>query len=205
MWGKFAAHCSKRLGMSFSKGDKVIFINDTGRGRVLEVLPNGDLKVEDENGFDYVVKATAVMKEQGNLNKVVDNIDEYDVQIAANKDQPKLSKLERQVINSEPFSKYSPDTLEVDLHIENLVDHPKKLSNGEIVEVQLKVFERMLRKAIEQRKRRAIFIHGVGQGVLRTEIRNLLAYYPNVLFQDASYKTYGYGATEVLIKQGSGY
>lgn len=191
--------------MSFKKGDKVIFVNDTGRGKVLDVFSDGSLLVEDENGFDYKVKATQVMKEQGNLDKALDQIDEYDLQVAASKDLPKLSKFEKQVVYAEPYTKYSPDVLEVDLHIENLVDNPKNMENGQIVEVQLKVFERMLQKAIEQRKRKAIFIHGVGQGVLRAEIRQLLSYYPNVIFQDASYKEYGYGATEVIIKQGSSY
>ena len=191
--------------MAFKKGDKVIFINDTGRGKVIDVLSNGDLLVEDENGFDYQMKPNEVMREQGNLNKVMDGIDEFDVAVAAGKDLKKPGKLDQQVASAAPYIKYSPDTMEVDLHIENLVDHPKRLSNGEIVEVQLKVFERMLRTAIEQRKRKAIFIHGVGQGVLRSEIRNLLSFYPNVVVQDASYKNYGYGATEVLIKQGSGY
>lgn len=188
--------------MSFKKGDKVIFVNDTGRGKVIDVFSDGTLLVEDENGFDYKVKGTEVMKEAGNLNKVIDQIDEYDVLVAANKEAPRKSKLEEQIQHSEPYSKYSPDVLEVDLHIENLVDYPKKLENGQIVEIQLKVFERMLEKAIEQRKRKAIFIHGVGQGVLRSEIRRILEYYPNVIVQDASYKEYGYGATEVLIRQG---
>ncbi|MES2627559.1 MAG: Smr/MutS family protein [Bacteroidota bacterium] len=187
--------------MSFKKGDKVIFVNDTGRGKVLDVLSDGMLVVEDENGFDYRVKPSEVMKEQGNLNKVIDQIDEYDVLVAASKDQQKMSKLDQQILHAEPYAKYSPDVMEVDLHIENLVDLPKKLEPGQIVETQLRVFERMLEKAIEQRKRKAIFIHGVGQGVLRAEIRKLLEYYPNVIVQDASYKEYGYGATEVVIRQ----
>ncbi len=191
--------------MAFSKGDRVIFINDTGRGKVLDVFSDGSLLVEDENGFDYKMKANEVMKEQGNLNKAMDQIDEYDIRVAASKDVPKHSKLDQQIIHAEPYTKYSPDVLEVDLHIENLVDFPKNMENGQIVEIQLKVFERMLQKAIEQRKRKAIFIHGVGQGVLRAEIRQLLSYYPNVIVQDASYKEYGYGATEVLIRQGSSY
>jgi dsDNA-specific endonuclease/ATPase MutS2 len=187
--------------MGFNIGDKVIFVNDTGRGKVIGILSSGDLQVEDENGFDYTVKPSAVMKEKGNLNAAMQRIDEYDVRMAANKDVPKKSKLEQQVETAEPYIKYSPDTMEVDLHIENLVDYPKTLTNGEIVETQLKVFERMLQKAISERKRRAIFIHGVGQGVLRAEIRNLLEFYPNVIVQDASYRHYGYGATEVLIRQ----
>lgn len=189
--------------MGIKSGDRVLFVNDTGRGKVIEVLAGGKLRVEDENGFDYVVAENEVMKEVGNLREVVNRLDDFDVMQAAGKDQPKKSRMVQAVETADPYIRHSADTLEVDLHIEKLVDHPKRLTNGEIVEKQLQVFERMLQKAISERKRKAIFIHGVGQGVLRAEIRNLLQFYPNVVVQDASYKTYGYGATEVLIRQKS--
>lgn len=187
--------------MTYKKGDKVLFVNDTNKATVIEVFPDGRVKVEDENGFDYIVKGNELMKEHPAFSKAIDRIDEYDISIAAAKDQVKRSKLQLEAISAPAFVKHGPDVLEVDLHIENLVDHPKKLSNGEIVEIQLRMFERMLQKAIEQKKRRAIFIHGVGQGVLRAEIRQLLEFYPNVDFHDASYQLYGYGATEVIIRQ----
>jgi DNA-nicking Smr family endonuclease len=58
----------------------------------------------------------------------------------------------------------------------------------------------MLRNAEEKKIPRVVFIHGVGQGVLRQEIRKILNdYYPHCEFMDAPYHTYGYGATEVRI------
>jgi len=57
-----------------------------------------------------------------------------------------------------------------------------------------------LRNAEEKKMKRVIFIHGVGQGVLRQEIRRILnEYYPHCEFMDAPYHIYGYGATEVRI------
>jgi DNA-nicking Smr family endonuclease len=44
-----------------------------------------------------------------------------------------------------------------------------------------------------------IAIHGVGKGVLRNEIRQLIKQ-EGLKFQDASYQRYGYGATEVLMR-----
>jgi dsDNA-specific endonuclease/ATPase MutS2 len=45
-----------------------------------------------------------------------------------------------------------------------------------------------------------VVIHGVGEGVLRHEIRKVLdIYHPNFEFQDASYEEFGYGATEIRI------
>jgi hypothetical protein len=90
--------------------------------------------------------------------------------------------------------------MEVDLHIHELVDKHEHMANSEIVSIQLEHFERMLRIAENKKIPRIIFIHGVGQGVLRAEIRKMLHdYYPNCEFHDAPYNEYGYGATEVRI------
>jgi dsDNA-specific endonuclease/ATPase MutS2 len=46
-----------------------------------------------------------------------------------------------------------------------------------------------------------VVIHGVGEGVLKQEIRKeLKEFYPHFDFYDASYQEYGYGATEIELK-----
>jgi len=91
--------------------------------------------------------------------------------------------------------------MEVDLHIHELLDDHKGMGNSEIIAVQLEHFERTLRIAENKKIPRIVYIHGVGQGVLRAEIRKMLyQYYPHCEFLDASYAEYGYGATEVRIK-----
>jgi dsDNA-specific endonuclease/ATPase MutS2 len=46
-----------------------------------------------------------------------------------------------------------------------------------------------------------VFIHGVGNGTLKLEIRRELEKKDKILtFQDASFKEYGYGATMVNLK-----
>ena len=47
---------------------------------------------------------------------------------------------------------------------------------------------------------KVVFIHGVGEGVLKSELHYLFSRYP-VRFYDASFKKYGLGATEVYIYQ----
>jgi DNA-nicking Smr family endonuclease len=44
-----------------------------------------------------------------------------------------------------------------------------------------------------------IAIHGVGEGVLKNEIRSFLGKKDNVEFFDASYMEYGKGATEIRL------
>ena len=46
-----------------------------------------------------------------------------------------------------------------------------------------------------------VFIHGVGEGVLKSELDFMLGRYEEVYFQDANYQKYGQGATEVGFKQ----
>jgi hypothetical protein len=92
------------------------------------------------------------------------------------------------------------DTEEVDLHIEQLVDNPKTLTPAGMLETQMEHFTIALEGAIRNRMKRIVFIHGVGNGRLRLEIKRTLDQkYPKLRYQDASFKEYGYGATMVII------
>ncbi|MGM0530986.1 MAG: DUF2027 domain-containing protein [Bacteroidota bacterium] len=95
------------------------------------------------------------------------------------------------------------DTEEVDLHIEELVDKPKELSNKEMLEIQMGKFQTSLEGAMKTPKtKKIVFIHGVGNGRLRYELRKYLdRHYPNLDYQDASFKEYGYGATLVFLQK----
>jgi len=93
------------------------------------------------------------------------------------------------------------DTMEVDLHIEALRDEYSQLSNGEILRIQMNRFRSALEDAISNKTRRIVFIHGVGNGTLKLELRNeLKRSYPEFTYQDASFKEYGFGATLVHLK-----
>lgn len=95
----------------------------------------------------------------------------------------------------------SSTLLEVDLHIHELLDDFRGLSNSEILEVQMNQFKSKLDEAIRAKVKRVVFIHGVGNGTLKLEIRRELEKKDKILtFQDASFKEYGYGATMVNLK-----
>ncbi len=97
-----------------------------------------------------------------------------------------------------------PELFEVDLHIHELVDDFKYLSNTEMVEIQMKTFHSRLNAALKQHQvKKMVFIHGVGAGVLKKEIHKALSTtYPQLYFQDASFKEYGFGATMIIIRRG---
>jgi dsDNA-specific endonuclease/ATPase MutS2 len=91
--------------------------------------------------------------------------------------------------------------MEVDLHIHHLTTKDKHMSNYEMLNLQLDTAKRQLEFAINKRIQKIVFIHGVGEGVLRLELETLFGRYDNVKFYDADYQKYGLGATEVYVFQ----
>ena len=93
-----------------------------------------------------------------------------------------------------------PEILEVDLHIHELLDDIRGLSNTEILGIQMDKFHQVMKENINRKKRKIVFIHGVGNGTLKTELRKALdRKYKSHYYQDASFREYGYGATMVII------
>jgi len=104
--------------------------------------------------------------------------------------------------NVKPVKKKPPEEVVIDLHISELLDNTEGLSNREILEVQMEKVESEMSVAIRDRVKRIVFIHGVGQGVLKQEVAKLLkAKFKKYYFQDASFKEYGYGATMVILRK----
>ncbi len=100
---------------------------------------------------------------------------------------------------SKPHASHDPSyEKEINLHIEDLMDNYKGMSNAEIIQVQLKYFQKALDTAISEHYRKLIIIHGVGNGRLKQEVRTILSSCKNLQFHDASYSKYGFGATEIL-------
>ena len=97
------------------------------------------------------------------------------------------------------INKQRKDITVVDLHIDKLIKFQKNLKKYEILSFQLKIAKKKLDLAILNGAKRIIFIHGVGQGILKFELEKILRLYNNLEFYPANFKEYGYGATEVSI------
>jgi len=92
-------------------------------------------------------------------------------------------------------------TPEIDLHIENIDPDYEKLPTSEILRVQLSKFEEKLNEAFIAGLDEVIFIHGVGNGVLKNQIHKQLSQHENIqFFKDTHKGKFGYGATLVKIK-----
>jgi len=102
------------------------------------------------------------------------------------------------VTRDEKKSKNEPE--EIDLHIEAITENYSGLSNSEIIDLQMARFKVSLDTAVIHKTKRIVFIHGVGNGKLKFTLRKALDnQYPDLQYQDASFKEYGYGATMVII------
>ena len=92
---------------------------------------------------------------------------------------------------------------EFDLHLEALRPDNKEeeLSNTAILRLQLDAFEDALSRALATNMHEIVFIHGMGNGVLRKEIHRQLSRNKDIkFFEDARKEKFGFGATLVRLK-----
>ena len=75
------------------------------------------------------------------------------------------------------------------------------MTNYDMLTLQLDTAKRQLEFAMRKRIQKIVFIHGVGEGVLKMELETLFRRYDNIKYYDADLQKYGYGATEVYIFQ----
>ncbi len=174
--------------------DKVAVLDDTIYGKIIKVV--GDtITVETTDGFEMdfsenelVVIDNSISKREMSPQNVAEIITE--------KDNRKPGKSVKQ----KPKERVLP-AMEVDLHINQLLPKTKHLTNYEMLTIQIDAAKRQLDFAISKKIQRIVFIHGLGEGVLRTEMEYLFNRYENIKFYDADYQKYGRGATEVYIFQ----
>lgn len=85
----------------------------------------------------------------------------------------------------------------IDLHIEELIKDYSGMNNAQIISYQLNYFLYEMDQAVLNKLNKITFIHGVGQGVLKSAIKEELKKYPDIRYGEAPAEKYGYGATEV--------
>ena len=134
---------------------------------------------------------------EADFKKAVSRLTAKDVQQILTEKETR-AKAKKVVVHKDKMA--TPAIEEVDLHIEEIVDDHKGLSNKEILDIQMSRFITALEGAILSNIRKIVFIHGIGNGKLKFELRKELdKSYPHLKYQDASFKEYGYGATMVML------
>ncbi|WP_317132288.1 MULTISPECIES: Smr/MutS family protein [Mesonia] len=178
--------------MKFKKGDKVEVLDDSIRGEVLKV-ESDKIIIKTEDEFEMIFNDDELVKVSAeNEIKVKDDelMEALLVKTVKKRVVPQTSKKQKSI-----------PPMEVDLHIHHLTDRAKQMSNFEMLNLQLDTARSQLEFAIKKRIQKIVFIHGVGEGVLKAELETLFSRYENVKFYDADFRQYGVGATEVYVFQ----
>jgi dsDNA-specific endonuclease/ATPase MutS2 len=106
-----------------------------------------------------------------------------------------------QTVGNEVVTDFSMPKYEIDLHIEILTSDYDLMRKEEILAYQLDVFEKKLENALAAGMSEIIFIHGIGNGVLKSEIHKRASKHPNIAFYEEAQKSkFGYGATFIKFK-----
>jgi hypothetical protein len=157
----------------------------------VKFLKNGTFKENDffeQNAYIYTLTSSRKV-----LADYVNNLSDKDIA---------KSQKNKRDFSKKPMPRVTEEIEEVDLHIESLVENKNELSNGDMIKLQIDRFIIALDLSISAKTKRMVFIHGIGNGKLKQEIRRLCdtKYAGKVRYQDASFEEYGYGATMVYIK-----
>jgi len=180
----------------FNKGDKVSVLDEAVDGVVVAVKDKV-ITVETVDGFVMNFAANELIKIGESSTNLMDGIKGINInEIKKEKEIPKPRSFVK-----EKKDKNELPVPEFDLHIEKLVPNKRGMSNYDILTLQAETAQRHIEFAIRNRIPKIVFIHGVGEGILKAELDFLLGRYDNVVFQDANYQKYGQGATEVYFKQ----
>ena len=180
--------------MRLEIGNKVAVLDDVLKGVVTDVSDN-QVIIETEDGMKFSFLSSELVridKDQHELSKF------SDINNPLLKEKTKLNDSKKSLFKKDK----NEVVLEVDLHINQLTNSTRGLDNYDMLNLQLDTAKRKVEFAIQKRISKIVFIHGVGEGVLKSELLRLLNKYP-VKYYDASYKKYGLGATEVYVFQNS--
>lgn len=152
--------------------------------------------------FDTDVLAIDLVKDdRPHLRALVDTarLDE-DLRKKKAIDRPSRRPVEKRSLPSQATQNRKSDVLEVNLHIEELVDSTAGLSNADMLNLQIDKFRAVMDENLRNRGKKIVFIHGKGEGVLRQALLKELRHrYKGHQVQDASFREYGFGATQVTI------
>ena len=176
-------------------GDKVSVLDEDISGEITGISKN-EITIIDSDGFEYQYLEKELVYDSNDFSDLtisLQNISEIisEKQQKKNKNIPKVKSKDR-----------SQPPMEVDLHIQQLIPKTRGLDNFEMLNIQLDTARYKITFAISKRIQRIVFLHGVGEGVLRYELHRLLKEYEGQLkFYDADYQKYGIGATEVYLFQ----
>lgn len=157
---------------------------------------NGQLRIRPQKLFQHIDECLA--NNQPSFNYML--IEDFSAKLPV-KEEPtasiKVAAAPATVTHHTPVALKT----EIDLHIEQLTDSTRGMSNADILMIQLSALQTQLRTAINAGQERLMIIHGLGKGKLRDEVHRILSETPEVKSYTNEWQArYGFGATEVWFK-----
>lgn len=143
--------------------------------------------------FDEKAYIFELLKEKPGLGQSIKTEQDFERMLAEKDSEPEKDSSRRFAPRKEAV------TVEVDLHINQLVESVIGMSNAEILHKQLEVFHKTMTDAILNKASKVILIHGIGNGTLKSALRDSLESQYKISFEDASFREYGFGATMVIL------
>lgn len=184
--------------MDMAVGNKVKFLNEDLEGVIKQIISDQKLLITAADGFDYEVAVNEVL--------IVNSDNTADYQTNTEKIKMRIQQSSLKVNQADGLQTYKRTTkfqyertLEIDLHLEKLVEFPERLPDWQRLHTQMQHAKKCLEAAMQDSGiHKIVFIHGVGTGVLKTELLNYVSTYSQLTVRDADFLTYGKGATEVI-------
>ncbi|MES2799703.1 MAG: Smr/MutS family protein [Bacteroidota bacterium] len=184
-------------GSKFKIGDLVGFLHEKGQGTIIS-RTGMFYQVLDEDGFDKKCPEHELIEIHGT---------DFPLSAAAYEKMQSDKKLviKKSVDTAVPKSishkqKKALGMWEIDIHAEELKVDLYGMTNGDIFNLQMKTLRAFNEKARLKEVRRLVVIHGVGEGILREEVRRYFTSFYGTTCADADIEEYGKGATEVFIQ-----
>jgi dsDNA-specific endonuclease/ATPase MutS2 len=181
--------------MLLKVGDFVEVLDEDLSGEIVNIK-NSKVVIQTEDDFELEFEASQLIKTQNSKLLRTAIITDDTLQKINSDINPKKKKS----VGVKRKERTQP-AMEVDLHIDKLLPTTRGMQKHDILNYQLETVKRQLAFAMSKKIQRVVFIHGVGEGVLKLELEYLLKQYDNIKFYDANYQKYGLGATEVYISQ----
>ena len=172
--------------MQFKIGDSVRFLDQEGDAKVVGIIDDKNVTIEDESGFEYPYPIAQLVAVNSRVKE----------QIAYDK-KPIIKQEEKPA-----YKAFNDDSINhVDIHAHRLISNPEAYSLDYILDIQLNAVKAAIRKSIQQKAKSLVIIHGEGKGSLKNKVRKQLIEFREIKeIIDASYEKFGKGATEVFFR-----
>ncbi len=167
------------------KGDKIKFIHQKLEGTVVQIQSNGTIEIELLDGFIITAQPHELVAIDRNNDFMSTNISTQKIKQSIAIKEKKVKKHQQSI-----------STI-IDLHIEKLAKDYKKLNSSQIISIQLAHFDSKLKSAIRLKQKEVVCVHGIGKGVLRKQIHELLK---GNLSVKEYYNLNDRGATKIIFK-----